>query len=98
MMNWYSQLTRLILSFYRENPLEKEQLRPLKFCKLSRRWGVLRINCRDQATADALIRAAALLREPVAQLRLAQRINILVKGNLITALPVDSPPINSWKL
>jgi hypothetical protein len=96
-MNWYSQLTHLILSFYREEPAQLERLQPLGNCKLSRWWGTLRVDCPNYQTAEALLKAGELLREPIAQLRLAQRINILVKGNLITALPIDSSQINSWK-
>ncbi|HHP7243420.1 MAG TPA: hypothetical protein ACFE0H_01905 [Elainellaceae cyanobacterium] len=88
-MNWYSQLTRLILDFYREDPLECQQIRALPSCRLSRWWGVLRINCRDRETAESLVAAAAILREPIAQLRLAQRIKILVNGSLFRVLPVN---------
>ncbi|MBD2462082.1 hypothetical protein H6G89_13590 [Oscillatoria sp. FACHB-1407] len=87
-MNWYSQLTRLILSFYREDPIQLEQLQVIKSCRLSRRWGTLRIDCRDMQTANAVQGAIALIREPVAQLRLAQQISISVNGVLVRALPV----------
>ncbi|MDX2213165.1 MAG: hypothetical protein SFY66_07735 [Oculatellaceae cyanobacterium bins.114] len=87
-MNWYSQLPRLILSFYREDPIQLQQLQLIKSCRLSRRWGVLRIECRDWQTANAIQGAIALIREPVAQLRLAQQINILVQGSLVKTLPV----------
>lgn len=94
-MSFYSQLTHLILSFYREDPSELEQLQPLKSCKLSRRWGVLRIDCSDRQCAEALVKAGAILGEPIAQLRLAQRINILVRGSLVTALPIDTTKLNT---
>lgn len=88
-MNWFSQLTRLIFDFYREDPAQLAQLRQLESCKLSRRSGVLRVDCRDFPTADAIVAAGALLKEPIAQLRLAHQINIMVKGSLLAALPVD---------
>ncbi len=93
-MNWYSQLTRLILDFYRENPAELQTLNGLHACRLSRWWGVLRVNCRDRETAEALAAASELLREPIAQLRLAQQIKILVNGTPFRSLPVSVPHPN----
>ena len=95
MMNWYSQLTRLILDFYRENPVELKQLSLLYSCKLSRWWGVLRIHCRDMQTAEALVARGALIREPIAQLRLAHQIKILVKGDLVATLLVQKPCVDA---
>lgn len=92
-MNWYSQLTQLILDFYREDPQELQQLKTLRACKVSRWWGVLRVNCGNQETADAMVAAGTLIKEPVAQLRLAQKIKILVNGTLVKTLPVNSSSI-----
>jgi aspartate ammonia-lyase len=89
-MNRYSQLTHLILDFYREDLAELQQIKGLQAAKVSRRWGVLRINCAKPQIATALIEAIDILREPIAQLRLAHTINILVNGNLLVALPVGS--------
>lgn len=88
-MNWYSQITQLILDFYREDLTELKQLDALPRCHVSRRWGVLRVNCRTQEAASALYTASDILREPVAQLRLAQQIKILLNGTLVAALPVN---------
>ena len=88
-MNWYSQLTQLILSFYREDPTQLQQLYPLRHCKLSRRWGVFQVQCTDSQTATAIIHAADLLKEPIAALRLAQQIKIMVKGTVVKTLPVS---------
>lgn len=88
-MNWFSQLTRLILDFYREDPTELDQLRKLEACRLSRRGGVLRVDCRDFSTAKSLVGVGALLKEPISQLRLAHQVNIMVKGSLLASLPVD---------
>jgi len=87
-MNWYSQLTRLILDFYRENPEEHSQLSILYSCKLSRWWGVLRIHCRDMYTARLVMAAGSLICEPIIQLRLAHQIKVIVKGNTLVTLPV----------
>ncbi|MBE9179004.1 hypothetical protein IQ268_10575 [Oculatella sp. LEGE 06141] len=89
-MNRYSQLTHLILDFYREDYAELQQLRPLKLAKVYRRWGMLRINCPDSQTVNALVGAFELLKEPVAQLRLAQNISFFVNGTLFMSLPVGS--------
>jgi hypothetical protein len=94
-MNWYSQLTQLILSFYREDPKQLQQIQSLQRCRVSRRWRTVRIDCQEQQTADAMIRAGALLREPIAQLRLAQQINILVRGALVVTLPVKSSKLTT---
>jgi len=88
MMNWYSQLTRLILDFYRENPEEHNTLSVLYSCKLSRWWGVLRIHCRDMYTARLVMAASSLICEPIIQLRLAHQIKIIVKGETVVALSV----------
>ena len=90
-MNWYSQLTQLILSFYREDLPQLERLSPLYTCKVSRRWGVFRIDCREYQTAERLTAAIDLLREPIAQLRLSHQIKITVRGTVVAVLPVDSP-------
>jgi len=87
-MTWYSQLTRLIFDFYRENPKELMSLRGLGNCKLSRWWGTFRINCSDPRTASDLIDAIDVLREPIAQLRLAQTLKIMVNGKPIASFPV----------
>ena len=88
-MNWYAQLTQLILSFYREDQAQLQQLQPLRLCRLSRRWGTLRIHCSSQEAATALIEAIDVLREPILQLRLAQQIQISVNGKGSTAFPVN---------
>lgn len=89
-MNVQSQLTRLILDYYRENLQELQQLKCLNSCKVFRRWGVLNIRCFNQETADALIRCRRILKEPIAQLRLAQKIKILVGNTAVAILPVHS--------
>jgi len=89
-MNLPAQLTHLILSFYRENPYELQQLQLLHTCKLSRRWGILRIECDEQQIANRIVGAIAALREPLNQLRLAHQISILVKGAIVLSLPVSS--------
>jgi len=95
-MNLPSQLTRLILSFYRENPSQLLQLHCLCTCKLSRRWGVLRIECQNQQTVNVLTDAIAILQEPIAQLRLAHQINILLRGSVVLSLPVSPSRLTMW--
>jgi hypothetical protein len=93
-MKSHSQLTRLLLSFYREEPIQLQQLRPIEQCKVSRRWGTLRIDCHTPQVAETLIQANDLLREPIAQLRLAHHVSILVRGNHIATLPIDSSKLH----
>ena len=88
-MTWYSQLTRLIFDFYRENPEELMALKGLGKCKLSRWWGAFRINCSDPKTASELIDVIDLLREPIAQLRLAQNMKVMVNGKSVATFPVQ---------
>jgi len=87
-MSWYSPLTRLIFNFYRENPDELLALRGLGKCKLSRWWGTLRVNCADPKAASSLIEVIDLLREPIAQLRLAHQIRVMVNGKPMASFPV----------
>ncbi len=97
-MNWRAQLTRLILSFYRENPEQLKQLRGLHLCKVTRRWGVLRVDCPSSEIAYGLIDYSHLLKEPIAEMRLAQQIAISVNGHSLTSLPVSAAKVNIWKL
>lgn len=92
-MNWNSQLTKLIFDFYREDPEEARQIQELKRCKLSRRWGVLRIQCPNSAIAQSLAAASDILLEPVAQLRLAKEVRLISDRLLIAVLPVNTPKL-----
>lgn len=89
-MNLYAQLTQLIFSFYRENPRQLEEIRCLQSCKLSRRWGVLRIVCPSFEVAEALILGIETLKEPIAQLRLAHLIEISVNRSVVQHFTVPS--------
>jgi hypothetical protein len=90
-MNWQSQLTQLILNYYRENTEELQRLSILQECKLSRRWRSLRIECHTAANALALRELSDLIREPIAQLRIARQIRFLVRGELMATVPVQGP-------
>jgi hypothetical protein len=94
-MNFSAQLARLILDFYREDPELYDHILPLVSCNISRRWGTLRISCSDSQTAERLIRSIDSLREPIAQLRLARRLQIRVQGGLAQIFPVV-PPAKPW--
>lgn len=87
-MNRPAQLARLILDFYRENPIEWQQLKPLETCQVFRWWGVLYIRCPDEDTAMAVIEGHIWLEEPILQLRLARQIRILVGRQLWAAFAV----------
>ncbi|NJN31129.1 MAG: hypothetical protein HC824_12370 [Synechococcales cyanobacterium RM1_1_8] len=90
-MNFSNQLVRLILDFYREDPEEYRAIALLQNCRLSRRWGTLRIACNDVRTAEDLIRAIDCIREPVAKLRLAKRLKVFVDGAFTKVFPVSAP-------
>lgn len=90
-MNFSKQLTSLILGFYREDPEQYRAISTLQACQLSRRWGTLRINCADIRTAEDLIRGIEFIREPVAKLRLARRLKIVIDGAYTRVFPVNAP-------
>ncbi|NJK37479.1 MAG: hypothetical protein HC835_04545 [Oscillatoriales cyanobacterium RM2_1_1] len=88
-----SQLIRLIWDFYRENQEELQQLKSLEKCKVFRRWGILHIQCMNQDLAESISRKRGLLREPVSQMRLAQKIKISVRDTTILVFSVDPDTI-----
>jgi hypothetical protein len=92
-MNWNSQLTNLIFDFYREDPEQLQKIQVLKQCKLSRRWGVLRIRCKDFTAAQSLAAVSDILIEPIAQLRIAREVRLMSNRILIGALPVSAPKL-----
>ncbi len=94
-MNRICQLAQLILDFYREEPQQLRQLRPLRNCKVFRRWGVLYIRCDNQETAAALMNAGLAIAEPVARLRLAKKITLLTNNTSVAVFPVDYSKINA---
>jgi hypothetical protein len=94
-MNRICQLAQLILDFYREEPLQLQQLKALQTCKVFRRWGVLYIRCRNSETVATIVDAGLLIAEPVARLRLAKKITILNNNTSVAAFPVDLSKINA---
>ncbi|MCD8485962.1 hypothetical protein QPK87_12015 [Kamptonema cortianum] len=89
-MNRPSQLTQLIWDFYRENQSELKQLKLLAKCKVFRRWGIFYIRCFEPEVASRMIRAIAILEEPIAKLRLAHKIKILVDHQTVAVFQVKS--------
>ena len=87
-MNRPSQLAKLILDFYRENPIERQQLKLLESSQVFRWWGVLYIRCLDQDQAMAALEGRKWLEEPILQLRLARQIKILVGRQLFAVFPI----------
>jgi hypothetical protein len=94
-MNRICQLAQLILDFYREEPQQLRQLEPLRACQVFRRWGVLYIRCHNQEMAGSIMDAGLAIAEPVARLRLAKKITILVNDASIAVFPVDFSKINA---
>ena len=89
-MNRISQFSKLIWDFYREDRSELTRLKSLEGCKVFRRWGVLYVRCWSLEVAQTLTAAHTLLREPVARLRLARRIDILFEDRSIATFDVRS--------
>lgn len=94
-MKCNSQLARLILSFYREEPDQLKLLEPLRSCKVFRRWGVLYIRCHNRETAAALAQLCQTIAEPVARLRLAKKITVLTQNASVTMFPIDFSKISA---
>ena len=90
-----SQLTRLIWDFYRENHEEWQRLQPLARCKVYRRWGVLHIQCVNQEMANLIAASQNLLKEPISQMRLAQKIKISVKNMTVAVFDVKPDTITA---
>lgn len=93
-MNRISQLSLLILDFYREDPQELQLLKPLRTCQVFRRWGVLYIRCHSQETAAAIKKACPAIADPVARLRLAKKITVLNNNSTFAIFPVDFSKIS----
>jgi hypothetical protein len=89
-----SQLTRLLWDFYREDPEELRQLKILQQCSVFRFWGRLYVRCQTHATAERLQKVVALIEVPVAQLRLAKRIKILVGRQPVALFDVSLDRFN----
>lgn len=87
-MNSNARLARLILDFYREDRDRLRSLAALRECRIRRRWRTLDIHCLNRTAADRLLEARELLAEPVALLKFAQQIRILVRGRPVATLPL----------
>jgi hypothetical protein len=84
-----SQLTKVILDFYREEAQDLQRLQPLLNCQVFRRWGILYIRCPNADTVMRLMDECLAIAAPVAQLRLAKKINLLHQNITVASLPVD---------
>ncbi|MEM8639377.1 MAG: hypothetical protein AAGG51_11250 [Cyanobacteria bacterium P01_G01_bin.54] len=83
-----SQLARLIWNFYRENATEQTRLVPLANCQVFRRWGVLHFRCPNAQVANALLNIRELIALPIAKLRIAHQMKILINHQLIADVPI----------
>lgn len=84
-----SQLARLIWNFYRENATEQAKLTALDSCRVFRRWGVLHLRCKNQQIADSLLNTRELIALPIAKLRIAHHMKILVNHQLVADFPIQ---------
>ncbi len=94
-MSQPSQLTYLIWDFYREEWVERERLQVLRNCKIWRRWGVFRIECPDDRTAEDIIGVLGLIEAPVKQLRLAKQIKVFCNRELCLTHPTPLKQISA---
>jgi hypothetical protein len=92
------QLTQLIFSYYRENPKELRALQLLMLCKLSRRWGTFIIACPTLDVYVALLHVQDVLKEPLAQLRLAKKVRIGIdKHSEVQVFSIDLDKSMTWE-
>lgn len=91
-----SQLSLLILDFHREDSQTLQKLNLITQCRVSRWWGVLSIHCTHPEVAEALVELENELKEPIAQLRLAHKIKIEVKGTPVATFNVSTRKKARW--
>ncbi len=85
------RLQILVFSFYREEPLIKTALEPLRQCRMTRSWGTVRIECLDQQHLEEVCQLMKYLRVPLAELDLGKQIVLRVPGSLQKAFPMHAP-------
>jgi len=85
------RLQRLVLSFYREDPSLEARLEPLRDCRMSRSWGVIRVECIDAHHLEEISGLLELLRRPLAAMGLGRQIVLRVPGCLQRAYPMHVP-------
>ncbi len=75
-----SRLLDLIFSFYREEGEIKEALAPLSFCRLTRSWGSIRIECLDANHLEEITVLIVYLEKPLSALHLCRKIVLSAPG------------------
>ncbi len=85
------RLQRLVMSFYREDPVLEQRLEPLRASRMSRSWGSIRIECVDAAHLDEISALLEMLRQPLAAMGLGRQIVLRVPGSLQRTYPMHVP-------
>jgi hypothetical protein len=85
------RLQRLVLSFYREEPLLEAKLEPLRDCRMSRSWGSVRIECLDASHLEEISGLLELVRRPLAAMGFGRQIVLRVPGALQRSYPMHVP-------
>ncbi len=85
------RLQHLVFSFYRENQKIQQKLEPLRYCKMTRSWGSIRLECLDAEHLEVISSLLIYIRPPVAALGLARNIVLRTPGSLQRIYPVKVP-------
>ncbi len=68
------RLTLLVFSFYREEPKVQVLLDPLKYCKISRGWDSIEIDCLNSQHLQLVLEISIYIGPPFALLGMAKHI------------------------
>ncbi len=82
---------QLVFSFYRENQAIEEELEPLRYCRMTRSWGAIRVECLDGEHLEVVTSLLDYLRPPLAALGLGRNIVFRAPGSLQRSYPINVP-------
>ena len=85
------RLQKLVFSFYRENQFIQQELEPLLYCRMSRSWGTIRIECLDVEHLEIVSDLLGYIRQPLAALGLGRKIALRAPGYIQRIYPVNVP-------
>lgn len=85
------RLQRLVFSFYREDLNICAELEPLLDCRLSRSWGIIRVECVDEEHLEEVSALLCHLRRPLAALGIGRQIVLKVPGSIHRSYPMHVP-------
>ncbi|WP_320673994.1 hypothetical protein [Prochlorococcus sp. MIT 1341] len=85
------KLQQLVFSFYRENLNIQEQLEPLRYCRMTRSWGTIRVECLDVEHLEVVSDLVGYIRPPLAALGLGRKIVLRSPGSIQRSYPIKIP-------